>query len=92
MRNEYIIDLQKLEEKLKIVLYNLISLALVKRDLSDENILCAISDLSPRSTSADVVKIEFGGGLRAIVWMFNPLRDEKGTKTRGHDQDAITGP
>jgi hypothetical protein len=44
MKNEYIIDLQKLEEKLKVALYNLISLPLVKRDLSNENILCATSD------------------------------------------------
>jgi hypothetical protein len=44
MKNEYIIDLQKLEEKLKVALYNLISLPLVKRDLSNENILCATSN------------------------------------------------
>jgi hypothetical protein len=44
MRNEYIINLQKSEEKLKVALYNLISLPLVKRDLSNENILCAPFD------------------------------------------------
>jgi len=68
MGNEYIIDLQKLEEKLKVALYNLISLALVKRDLIDENILCAISDLSPGSTSANVVKIEFLGGGSGLLF------------------------
>ena len=44
MGNEYIIDRQKLEEKLVIALDNLISLPLVNRDLSDEKILCATSD------------------------------------------------
>ena len=44
MKNEYIIDLQKSKEKLVVTLNNLISLPLVKRDLNDENILCATSN------------------------------------------------
>jgi len=44
MWNEYIIDLQKSEEKLVVALDNLISLPLVKRDLNDKNILCVTFD------------------------------------------------
>ena len=43
MRNKYIIDLHK-SEKLVVALNNLISLPLIKSDLSDENILCATFD------------------------------------------------
>ena len=42
MKNKNIINLEKWEEKLEIILYNLISFPLVKIDLSDENILYAI--------------------------------------------------
>jgi hypothetical protein len=48
-----------------------------------------LSDLSPDSTSTDAMKIEFGrgGGVsKATIWMFNPLRDEKGIE-RLRDED-----